>query len=197
MMTAMTPKRSYQSQLRQEQAAATRARIVEAAAASVLPWANELSFEEVAAAVPVSVRTVYRYFPSQRDLLAAVRTHLEEDSGWDPDEVRADTLGAATRRVYASLGRYLGTRSGRTAEMEDALRATRAPDLTVIEREIGPLTEGMDPELARGVMAVFSGLVHMRFLTSMHQHWGLDGEQAGRAVEWAINALLDDLHRRR
>ena len=190
----MPTKRPYQSQLRQEQAAATRARIVEAAAARVLPWATELPFEEVAAAVPVSVRTV---FPSQRDLLAAVRAQLEEDSGWDADEVRADTLGTATRRAYASLGRYLDTSSGRTEEMEDALRATRAPDLMVIEREIGPLTEGMDPELARGVMAVFSGLVHMRFLTGMHKHWGLDGEQAGRAVEWAINALLEDLHRRR
>ena len=193
----MTRQRPYRSQLRQEQAAATRARIVEAAAARVLPSATELPFEDVAAAVPVSVRTVYRYFPSQRDLLAAVRAHLEKDSGWNPDEVRADTLGAAVHRVYASLGRYVDMGSGRTQEMEDALRATRAPDLMVIEREIGPLTEGMDPELARGVMAVFSGLVHIRFLASMHKHWGLNGEQAGRAVEWAINALLADLHRRR
>lgn len=193
----MPTKRPYQSQLRQEQAAATRARIVEAAAARVLPGATELPFDEVAAAVPVSVRTVYRYFPSQRDLLGAVRAHLEEDAGWNPDEIRADTLAAATRRAYASLGRYLDTSSVRTEEMEDALRVTRASDLAVIEREIGPLTEGMDPELARGVMAVFSGLVHMRFLSSMHKHWGLDGEQAGRAVEWAINALLEDLYRRR
>jgi AcrR family transcriptional regulator len=196
-MTVMTSKRPYRSQLREEQAAATRARIVEAAAARVLPWATELPFEEVAAAVPVSVRTVYRHFPSQRDLLAAVRAQLEKDSGWNTDEVRAATLGAATRRVYASLGRYLDTTSARSEEMEDALRATRAPDLAVIQREIGPLTEGMDPELARGVMAVFSGLVHMRFLSGMHKHWGLDGEQAGRAVEWAINALLEDLHQRR
>ena len=158
----MPSKRPYQSQLRQQQAEATRARIIEAASARVTPGATELPFEKVAAAVPVSVRTVYRYFPSQRDLLAAVGAELEADAGWNPERCRADNLGAATRRVYATLGRYLDMRYGRTEEMEDALRVTRAPDLVMIERAIGPLTEGMDPEEARGAMAVFSGLVHIR-----------------------------------
>ena len=193
----MPAKRPYQSQLRQEQAAATRARIVEAAAERLVPWASELSFEEVAAAVPVSVRTVYRYFPTQHDLLAAVGAYLEEHSGWHADEVRVDTLGAMTRGLYAYLGRRLDTRTGRTDEVEDVLRVARSRRITVIEREIGPLTEGMDPELARGVMAVFSGLVRIHFLAGMHDHWGLNGEQAGRAVEWAIDALIEDLQRRR
>lgn len=193
----MTSKRPYQSQLRQEQAAATRARIVEAAAERLTPWATELPFAEVAAAVPVSVRTVYRYFPTQRDLLAAVGAYFEEHSGWDADEVRADTLGAMTRGLYAYLGRRLETTTRGTDEVQDFLRDSRARRIAAIEREIGPLTEGMDPELARGVMAVFSGLVRAHFLAGMHDHWGLDGEQAGRAVEWAINALVEDLQRRR
>jgi AcrR family transcriptional regulator len=193
----MKSKRPYQSRLREEQAAATRARIIEAAAEKLVPWATEIPFEEVAAAVPVSVRTVYRHFPTQRDLLAAVGAYLEEGAGWRPDEIRADTLGATTHRLYAYLGRHLDTTTGRTDEVEEYLRVGRTRRLAPIEREIGPLTEGMDPELARGVMAVFAGFVRVHFLAGMHDHWGLNGEQAGRAVEWAINALLEDLHRRR
>jgi hypothetical protein len=31
----------------------------------------------------------------------------------------------------------------------------------------------------------------------MHDHWGLDGDQAGRAVEWAMEVLLEELRHRR
>ena len=63
----------------------------------------------------------------------------------------------------------------------------------MIERIVGPYTEGMDPALARGLFAVFDGLIRVQFLRAMHEHWGLGGEDAGRAVEWAINALFDQL----
>jgi hypothetical protein len=29
----------------------------------------------------------------------------------------------------------------------------------------------------------------------MHEQWGLSGIEAGRAVEWAVGVLLDDLRR--
>ena len=58
---------------------------------------------------------------------------------------------------------------------------------------MGPYTKGMDPKRARAIFAVFDGLIRVQFLRAMHEHWGLGGEDAGRAVEWAINALLDQL----
>lgn len=189
----MAGKRRYTSRLREEQAAATRARIVEVAAEQFAPWATELHFEQVAAAVPVSVRTVYRYFPTQRDLLRAVGSYLEENSGWRTESMTSENIGAMTRQMFAYLGGRLDERDVRTDHVEAAMAEMRGRRLAAVERSIGPLTEDLDPELARGVMAVFSGLTRLPFLAGMHDHWGLDGEQAGRAVEWAMNALLRDL----
>jgi hypothetical protein len=65
-----------------------------------------------------------------------------------------------------------------------------------LERIVAPCTEGMDPELARSICAVFAGLVRAQFLRGMYEQWGLGGAEAGRAVEWAINALFNELHRK-
>jgi hypothetical protein len=42
---------------------------------------------------------------------------------------------------------------------------------------------------------VFAGLIRVHFMRAMYEHWGLSGVEAGRAVEWAINALLEALRR--
>ena len=189
----MSGTRRYQSKLREEQAAATRARIVEVAAERFVPWATELPFEEVAAAVPVSARTVYRHFPTQRDLLMAVGAYLEEHSGWHTDEVTSDNIAAMTRGMFAYLGSRLDTQTQRTDAVESTMKEMRGRRRMAVERSIGPLTEGMDPERACGVMAVFAGMTRLPFLQGMHDHWGLDGDQAGRAVEWAMNVLLEEL----
>lgn len=197
-MTVMsTTKPPAQNDLRAAQLALTRSRIIDAALQRFTPWSTDLPFDDIAARAGVSVRTVYRHFPSQRDLLDAVTAHLMEHSGWKPDELDAETLAAATHRSFVYYAGLLAAgnheREQRSAEL-DALRAMR---LGAIERVVGPETEGLDPELARGVMAVFAGLTRVHFLMSMTEHWGLDGPSAGRAIEWAINALFDDLRRRR
>lgn len=191
----MSGTRRYRSTLREEQAAATRARIVEVAAEQFVPWATELPFERVAEAVPVSVRTVYRHFPTQRDLLRAVGEYFEQNSGWHTDEVTSENIGAKTRQMFAYLGARVDGQAWGAHHADTGMDEMRRRRRAAIERSIGPLTEDLDPELARGVMAVFAGLTRLPFLQGMHDHWGLDGEQAGRAVEWAMNALLRDLRR--
>jgi hypothetical protein len=73
------------------------------------------------------------------------------------------------------------------------MQELRRKRLEMIERIVGPYTEGMDPVRARSLFAVIDGLVRVPFLRGMHEHWGLSGHDAGRAVEWAINTLLDQL----
>ena len=190
----MKEKRRYSSTLRQEQAEATRARILEAALAEMTPGATELPFERVAARVPVSVRTVYRYFPTQRDLLAAMGAELENRTGWHADQVTAENMGALTRELFVYLDKNFGMEESASPNAMDlAKEHWRGRRISAVERVIGPLTKDLDPDLARGVMAVFSGLMRLPFLAAMEQHWGLNGEQSGRAIEWAINALIEDL----
>jgi len=181
----------YRSELRAEQAAATRQRIIEGALEGFAPWATDMPFDEVARRARVSERTVYRHFPTQKDLFDAVAAHVTGHSGWNPEEVEADTLGATAARAFT----YFGTLFERGEPTRDppGIKELRSKRLAMIERVVGPYTEGMDPVHARAIFAVFDGLCRVQFLRAMHEHWGLGGEDAGRGVEWAINALFDQL----
>jgi AcrR family transcriptional regulator len=192
-MKRMRKRSSYQSELRAEQAATTRQRIIEASLQGFAPWSPNMPFDEIAKRARVSERTVYRHFPTQKDLFDAVAAHVIARSGWNPDEVEADTLGATVAHAFT----YFGTLLERTAPRSDMpeLQALRAQRFAMIERVVGPYTKGMDPVLARGLMAVFDGIVRVPFLRGMHEQWGLSGKDAGRAVEWTIRALFDQLRR--
>lgn len=190
-MKPMAKRSTYQSELRAEQVAATRQRIIDAALVGFAPWTTDVPFDIVAERARVSERTVYRHFPTQKDLFDAVAAHVIARSGWNPDEVEAETLGATAAQAFT----YFGTLFPRVERAPEApgMRALRSKRLEMIERVVGPDTKGMDPVRARGVFAVFDGLVRVQFLRGMHEQWGLGGEDAGRAVEWAIHALFDQL----
>ena len=189
-------KRTYRSELRAEQVEATRLRIIEAGVAGFAPWAAELPFDKVAERARVSERTVYRHFPTQRDLLQAVTAHIIACSGWDPDELNAENLGQRTARAFTYFGTLIESGEHQPEAQSPDTKALRSRRLETIERIVAPYTEGMDPELARGICAVFAELVRVQVFRGMYEQWGLSGAEAGRAVEWAINALFNQLDRK-
>lgn len=193
----MKGKRAYKSDLRARQAAATRELIIKIAAEQFVPWSMDVPFDQLAERAGISVRTVFRHFPTQRDLVVAVTPYLEERCGWRPDEMTADNLAEMSRNTFAYFGELL-ERGARDADPLPApLRTLRVRNrLTPIERAIGPLTEGMNPGEARAVLALLSGLTRVPFMRGMHEQWGVGGEDAGQAVEWAVNALLSALRER-
>jgi AcrR family transcriptional regulator len=191
----MNTRRAYRSELRAEQAAATRARIVEAAAEGFAPWTVELPFNKVAERARVSVRTVYRYFPTQLDLLNAARAHVVEHSGWKPAEVGPDTIGSMAARAFEYFGALLQRGGHEPQPQAPGMEELRRQRLEAMERVVAPFSDAMDPEQLRGVGAVLAGMTRVEFLRGMYEHWGLSGAEAGRAVEWAVNVLLDELRR--
>jgi AcrR family transcriptional regulator len=147
----MNGERRYSSKLRQRQSEATRARILEAALGTLTPSATELPFEKVAARVPVSVRTVYRYFPTQRDLLAAVGVELEKRTGWHAEKVTAENMGALTRGLFVYLDKNFGEdEPASPSAMDLAKQQWRGRRISTVERVTGPLTEDMDPRYGTG-----------------------------------------------
>ncbi|MCB9545706.1 MAG: TetR/AcrR family transcriptional regulator [Myxococcales bacterium] len=71
--------RTYTSALREQQAEQTRLRIIEALVAQVVDQGlADFAVPQVAREAGVSTRTVYRYFPTRDDLLAAVGDHLQQ-----------------------------------------------------------------------------------------------------------------------
>src|SRR6188768_52193 len=175
----MNRKRGYKSELRAQQAAATRELIIKTAAESFVPWSTDVPFDQLAERAGISVRTVFRHFPTQRDLVIAVTPYLQERCGWRPEEMTADNLAAMSRNTFAYFGALL-EKGGRDSDpLPKALRNLRDPmRIEPIERALGPLTSGLEPGFARAVMAIISGLTRVPFVRGMYEQWGVDGEDA-------------------
>ena len=70
-------RRPYRSVLREQQAAATRERLLQAALRALARDPDGASMAAVAAEADVSIPTVYRHFGTREELVAAVERHVE------------------------------------------------------------------------------------------------------------------------
>lgn len=151
----------------------------------------------VAELAGASLRTLYRYYPTRERL-------LEEAGRWIGSELLgqgypqtlddvADSFEAGCRTFdqHPGLVRALAlselgceVRGHRRAERLEAIRHA-------LRNEVGDLPE---TEL-RGAEAVFAYLHNMLAYTSLREEQGLEGEEIGKALGWAIRTLVDDLRR--
>jgi AcrR family transcriptional regulator len=185
--------------LREQHAMATRERIL-AAVADLLERgdAEEVTVPAVAEASGVSLRTIYRYYPTREELLEAAGRWIGDELLKHPyprglDEV-ADLYqegardfderpGLVRALALSQLGRQV--RGYRRRERLEAIgRAVRAE-----------LTELPEPELRRAE-AVLAYLHNMLAYTTLREENGLSGEEIGEAVGWAIRTLIADLRKR-
>jgi AcrR family transcriptional regulator len=198
LSTSESPRRSYHSPARRERAAATRERIVDAGARLVRGFTtwdwDELTFRAVAERAGVSERTVYRNFPSERQLHDAIMARLEDEAGISYEDVELDNLSDVTARVFASLRRFAIKETvgaprgpvfaGADARRHDALHravAARAPDLPAAQRRA----------LAGLLDVLWSPPTYERLIGA----WSLDNAEAMGAVQWLIAkvvAAIDD-----
>ena len=146
----------------------------------------------------VGKRTVYRYFPTERELHDAVMGRLQEEGGVSYTGLDLDDVTRVTARVFASLSSFAVSRwSGQdpqqpTLVAEDQRRcdalvgavAPSAPDWSATQRQ-----------MAAAMLDVLWGVpAYERLITA----WKLDGEQATQAITWVIGMLVDAIrHDRR
>ncbi|MBA2279990.1 MAG: TetR/AcrR family transcriptional regulator [Acidimicrobiia bacterium] len=187
-------RRSYSSPLRAEQAAATRDRIVDATVA-LLQGADPGSFgmQDVADQAGVSLRTVYRVFPTKDDLLdgvlAAIKERFDQIAGTPPttrEEFDASVAGAV-RAVYELEPLYralFATIAGRethqrgAGERQATFEAAFADDLA-----------GLPPEQVQMVVSLLHLLTSSRSVLWLKDYAGLDADRASAAIGWAVAAL--------
>ena len=86
----------------------------------------------------MSERTVYRHFPTQRDLLQAVTAHIVARSGWDPDELGAENLGPRTTRAFTYFGTLIESGEYQPEPQSPEMKALRAKRLETIEASWRP-----------------------------------------------------------
>jgi AcrR family transcriptional regulator len=195
----MTTTRPYESPLRAEQLEQTRLRILEAMA-DVLADEEvaEVTVPLVAMSARVSVRTVYRHFPTKEALFDAFGEWAEEHLRLTLlsypatlDEFRE--MAPAQYRGYednAPLMRALLSKRG-----QDIRARTRRQRLRMFEKAMREVTAALSPAERQRALAVVYLLVSAPAWQAMRDQWGLDGEESGKAAAWAVRVLTDELRR--
>jgi AcrR family transcriptional regulator len=185
--------------LRDHQAAVARDRILHAVAELLeRDGAVALTMPQVAESSGVSLRTVYRYFPTREALLDAAGRWiggelLKQGYPTSLDDV-ADSFehacaefderpGLVRAMALSEVGRE--ARSSRRRERLDAIRQA-------LEQEVGALPQR---EL-RQAEAVLAYLHNMLAYSTLRDEQHLSGEEIGEALGWAIRTLVADLRRR-
>lgn len=192
--------RAYTSPLRAEQMEQTRLRILEAVTDLFgEPAAEEVTIPAVARAARVSLRTVYRYFPTREALIDAwaewvdenLRIHLHSYPG------DADRLPEFVHDLYRSYDEnealvkaMLGATAARAVRARTRRRRQRD-----FARAMDELLGGLESEERRRALAPVYLLVSAPGWQAMKEQWALDGEEAADAAAWAVRVLLDDLRR--
>jgi AcrR family transcriptional regulator len=197
----MLDARSYNSRLRQEQAEATRERIV-AAMADILAEDGRIEAatnRAVAARAGVTEITVYRHFPNREALLRGLWEHLNRRNGATIGMPQSEaeivgkvgalfaTFDAAPAHILASLT----TEHGR--EMRSSLDELRR---TAFLDALEDAAKALAPEDRAKAAGVIQLLYSAYAWLSLREQWGLVGQDAADAAGWAIETLIADLRAR-
>lgn len=172
--------RTYQSDLRAQQAATTRERILDATMRVLAKGLAEVTVPAVAREAGVSVPTVYRHFGTKRGLLAALQPHLRRRAGIDRISP-PDSIDGLRGTLVALIG---GMES-----LDDVWRAALAsPAGEEVRRIHGPnrvrlgrtIADGVAPSLPEADRDRVARLLLVLTSSSALRMWR---EQLGRSVE--------------
>ncbi|MBL7499000.1 helix-turn-helix transcriptional regulator [Frankia sp. CNm7] len=186
-------RRRYDSPVRRERARETRERILAAGCELVRgfptwDWRG-LTVGAVAERAGVNKTTVYRHFPTERDLHDAVILRLEDEAGISYEALDLTNLTETITRSFANLSSF----AARPAAHPDPVTPTLGAD----QRRRDALLHALDPvtaswpdterQMAAAVLDIlWSRLSHER-LTEV---WGLRTADASGALTWAVDFLL-------
>jgi AcrR family transcriptional regulator len=179
--------------LRQAQRAVTEQRIIEALAALIdEEHPLDISMAAVAKRADVSEPTLYRHFPTKRDLFAALAGYQFRTVAAGLAPASADGLADAVHTVFE-----------RSAAMENVVRWTLASTdpqrvprpnvrarLAMLRTALGGQADGDDDEarfLLRTVLLLTSPMAWLYW----KDYLGLEPADAAVTAGWAIKALAD------
>lgn len=156
---------------------------------------DEVTMPQVAQAAGLSLRTLYRYFPSREELLRAAGAEIQSRlalpiAAGSPEDVVA-TFWAASARLarQPALARALvRTTAGRAAHAP-----TRSARVEAIHTALAPLTDELPAARARQVGGVIAHLCSSAAWVAISDESHLSSTDARAGVRWALTTLLDAL----
>lgn len=200
-VTSSARKRRYASPLREKQAEATRDLIVQAIVAQVAEQGvRDFSLPRVAERAGVTVRTIYRYFPTRDALFDAVDAEVAKHYTDLPRPKDLDGITNCVRPMFESFGRTPQlVRALIRAEASHDVGAVRARGRrrrteaikTALRAEFPHMDERERHRLAATIHYLFSAAAW----DTLQQTWGLTQAEATDAVEWSVGTLVAALRK--
>jgi AcrR family transcriptional regulator len=187
---------SAASSLRDRQAAVIREAILDALAGRLdHDDPDDVAMTQVAADAGISLRTLYRYFPTRDSLFDAVGDHVVTRLGLPREINGADDIG----RVFLESARrgaqspqlvraMLWTRLGRRAR--SAHRRRRVESVTAVLAEV---TSHLPPAEARRREGAIVYLCSLPAWITVSEECELSAEDARQGITWAIETLVGAL----
>lgn len=197
----MTSSRKYESPLRQEQAEATRDRIMQATVDLVLAeHPATISMPEVARRAGVSVRSVYHYYPTKDALLDGMsRWIMLRIGGSDEQPVLETPIDVVnmTDTMLRGLAEYADLfdalrKSGNNTKERTARRLAERRGW--IERALATTVSDLDEREAYRLSALGVVLTSYESVERM-MAMGLTEDEAIETTNWAFLALVDRAER--
>jgi AcrR family transcriptional regulator len=185
-------RRRYDSPVRRRQAGETRARIVAAGSELVHEFESwhwdALTFRAVAERADVGERTVYRHFPSERHLHAAVMARLEEEAGVTYEGLDLASLPAITARVFSSR-RSFAARETVDAPDDPLFVEVDQRRRDALLRAVAAAAPAWTTTEQRTVAALLDVVWSMPAYERLVGAWEFDGDDATDAITWLMSLL--------
>ena len=179
--------------LRERQAAVIRDAILDAVADRLdHDDPDDIAMPQVAAGAGISLRTLYRYFPTREAMFDAVGDHVVARLGLPRQIEGADDIapmflesaqrGAQSPRLVRAM---LWTRLGRRARSSH--RGRRVESITAALSEV---TSHLSPAEARRREGAIVYLASLPAWITVSEECGLSAEDARLGIAWAIDTLV-------
>ena len=184
--------------LRDEQLERTRTRILNAAIALMGEGSlDDLTVPLVAERAGVSLRTVYRHFPSKDALVEAVALLVDGRIGPYPFQETGNDIRALAPVLFDHFEQAIELmRAGyRSAGGRAILATTRAKRYASAEEALAPLLEGMSEEERRRATGVIYGQHSTATYLYYRDTLKLSHEETVAAVGWVVDLLMTDLEK--
>jgi AcrR family transcriptional regulator len=193
--TAKT-KRVYRSPLRDERAGQTRTRILDGLVQVMARnGIAELSIPMIARQAGVSVPSVYRYFPTKRDLITALDEYAHQRGSFTLDEFGPlEDPADLARVVPLTFKRRAAIESTLSAAMNSRLgysmrRQEFAERAKQFSKALRPAAQYLNPKEQQWLTDVVFILSSYACVRAFRDYLDLDPEEAGKRVAWAIRLL--------
>ncbi|MFN4191700.1 MAG: TetR/AcrR family transcriptional regulator [Tabrizicola sp.] len=183
--------RPYRSALREEQAKATRDRIL-AATIDLMQAEEDASMDAIAKAAGVERRTVFRHFETREALLAEAFQWLNDRLGVTIAPGDPAALAQAIRDGFARMDSLEGAvRAGLHSRAGRDMRLAQLPRRrAAFAASLAPVTSSLAPADKARIEALAHLLYSAAAWEVLKDYGGLTGAEAGQAAAWALERLL-------